>query len=378
MGNEFISIKNIARQLLPRLIENLVFPNLIHKDYSNDFVTGQGATIQVKKPVVLTATDFDESTGVSAQDVKEESVEVTLDKLASVDVAFGAIQRATNVDDLNRLFLEPAAVALAQKINSDGLNLYKDIPYIGGAAGTTPDALEDLTNARKILNNNKAPVDPRRALWDPEAEAKFLQIDTFIEADKSGTTAALRNGSLGRIMGFENYMSQAVKTHAIGTLATAGTAGKKILLQGAATAATTVKIDTDDSALTGTLKKGDILTFTPASGAASVVVVTADATADTDVISVGVYPALTAADNAVVTITPAHTANLAFCPQAFAFVTRPLVAPAGVESYVTNYNGVTLRVVRGYDMKFKRETLSMDVLYGYKTMYPELAVRYLG
>ena len=35
MGNEFLSIKNIARQALPRLIENLVFPNLIYKDYSD-------------------------------------------------------------------------------------------------------------------------------------------------------------------------------------------------------------------------------------------------------------------------------------------------------------------------------------------------------
>ncbi|MDC4242724.1 P22 coat protein, partial [Clostridium tertium] len=72
------------------------------------------------------------------------------------------------------------------------------------------------------------------------------------------------------------------------------------------------------------------------------------------------------------------TANLAFNPMAFAFVTRPLVAPAGVESYVTSYNGITLRVVRGYDMKYKKEMLSMDVLYGYKTMYPELATRVLG
>lgn len=378
MANEFITIKSIARQILPRLVENLVFPNLVHKDYSEDFVTGKGATIQVRKPVILEAVDFDETSGTSAQDVKEESVDVTLDKLATVDIAFGAIQRATNVDDLNRQFLEPAAVALAQKINSDGLELYKDIPYIGGTAGTTPDGLDDLTTARKILNVQKAPVAPRYALWDPEAEAQFLQIDTFVEADKSGTTEALRNGSLGRIMGFENFMSQAVKTHTKGTLATAGTSGKNILLKGAADGDIEVELDTDDSALTGTLKKGDILTFTPATGSAQTVVVTEDATAASNKITVKVYPALTMADNAVVTITANHTANLAFHPNAFAFVTRPLVAPAGVESYVTSYNGITLRVVRGYDMKFKTEMLSMDVLYGYKTMYPELAVRYLG
>ena len=28
-------------------------------------------------------------------------------------------------------------------------------------------------------------------------------------------------------------------------------------------------------------------------------------------------------------------------------------------------------------MKYKKETLSADVLYGFKTMYPELAVRVL-
>ena len=376
--NTFITIKNIARQLLPRLIENLVFPNLVHKDYSNDFVTGQGATIQVKKPVILEAKDFVEADGVTAQDVKEQSVEVTLDKLATVDVEFGAIQRATNVDDLNRLFLEPAAVALAQKINSDGLGVYKDIIYTGGTAATTPSALSDLTTARKLLNVQKAPVAPRYALWDPEAEAKFLELDTFVEADKSGTTEALRNGSLGRIMGFENFMSQAVKTHKKGTLATAGTAGKKIMLKGAAAGVTQVVLDTDDSALTGTLVKGDILTFTPATGDAVKVLVTADATAADNEITVKFTPALTMADDAVVTILANHTANLAFHPSAFAFVTRPLVAPAGVESYVTSYNGITLRVVRGYDMKYKKEMLSMDVLYGYKTMYPELAVRFLG
>lgn len=377
MGNEFITVKTIARQLLPRLIENLVFPSLVHKDFSNDFVTGQGATIQVKKPVILEAKAFVEADGVSAQDVKEVSVDVTLDKLATVDVAFGAIQRCTNVDDLNRLFLEPAAIALAQKINSDGLDVYKDIPYVSGTAGTTPSALSDITAARLALNNRKVPVAPRRALWDPYAESKFLELDTFVEADKSGSTQALREGALGRVMGFDNFMSQAVKTHTKGTLATAGTAGKKIFLKGAAAAATTVILDTDDTSLTGTLKKGDILTFTK-TGVASVVVVTEDTEAATNEISVKVYPALTAADNAEVTVTGNHTANLAFHPSAFAFVTRPLVAPKGVESYVTSYNGITLRVVIGYDMKYKKEMCSMDVLYGYKTMYPELAHRVLG
>lgn len=370
MGNEFITIKNIARQILPRLIENLVFPNLIHKDYSDTYVNGLGATIQVKKPVILEAKDFDEAVGTSAQDVKEQSVEVTLDKLATVDVEFGAIQRATNVADLNRLFLEPAAVALAQKINSDGLFLYKDIPYTSGAAGTTPSALTDIADVRKVLNANKVPVFGRRAVWDTEADAKFTTIEAIVNAEKSGSTQALREGSIGRIFGLDNYMSQEVKSHATGI-----TAFTTVKVNGAVDAGAT-QLAIDGVSLTGKLVKGDVLTI---SGKTYVVTEDTVAAADNAIAVVKVYPALPAlANDTVVTKVGDHTANLAFNPNAFAFVTRPLIAPAGVESYVTSYNGVTLRVVRGYDMKYKKEMLSMDVLYGYKTMYQELAVRVLG
>lgn len=368
MANEFITVKNIARQVLPRLIENLVFPNLIHKDFSETYVNGLGATIQVKKPVILEAKDFDASSGTSAQDVKEESVEVTLDKLATVDVEFGAIQRATNVDDLNRLFLEPAAIALAQKLNADGLELYKDIPYVTGTPGTTPSTLNSLAEVRKILNTQKVPVPGRVAIWDTEADAKFTTIDALVNAEKAGTTQALREGSIGRVFGLDNYMSQSIKNHTKGTLSAAVKPKS-----GASAGVTTLVLSA--TSVTGTLVKGDVLTILKDN-----YVVTQDATASSNEITVNIYPALKkdVTTSTVVDVAASHTANLAFNPNAFAFVTRPLVAPAGVESYVTSYNGITLRVVRGYDMKYKKEMLSMDVLYGYKTMYPELAARIYG
>lgn len=376
MPNTFISVKEIARQALPRLIENLVFPNLIHRDYSDDFQLGKGAKIQVRRPVVLNATEFVEADGTTPEDISEQTVDVTLDKIATVDTQLGALERAVSVDDLNRIFVEPAAVALAQKINSDGLSLYADIPYYAGTAGTTPDGLDDFANAEKVLNLNKAPVTPRNAVWNPDADAAFKQIAAIVNAEKSGTTAALRSGSIGRIFGLENYMTQAIKDHAPGT---AISSGATITAGAAATkGALTVKLKVATG--TGTLVKGDLLTI----GGKSYVV-TGNADLSTTAADVGIYPALAAAVSSSDAVTYVGSAtvtkyanNLAFCPQAFAFVTRPLIAPAGVESYTTAFNGISLRVVRGYDMKYKREMLSMDVLYGYKTMYPELATRILG
>lgn len=371
MPNKFLDVKEIARPALVRLIENLVFPNLIYKDYSSQFELGKGAKVQVKKPVVLQAEEFDASAGVTAQDIDDsQSVEVTLDTIATVDVEVGALEGAVSFDDVNRLFIEPASVALAQKINSDGLALYKDIPYIGGTAGTTPDDLSDLAEVRKILNANKVPTAGRVAIWDTEADAKFTTVPAIVNAEKSGTTEALRQGSIGRIFGLDNYMSQAIKSHTTGI-----TAATSVKVNGAVTDGDTT-LSIDGTTLTGKLVKGDVLQI----GGKSYVVTADSAEADINAIAnISVYPALPAlADNMAVTLTGSHTANLAFNPNAFAFVTRPLVAPQGVQSYVTSYNGVSLRVTRGYDMKFKKEMLSMDVLYGYKTMYPELACRYLG
>lgn len=366
--NTFLEVKEIARQALPRLMENLVVPNLIHKDFSEEFASGKGSKIQVRKPVLLEAETFDAEKGTTAQDITETSVEVTLDQLATVDVELTALQSATSVDDLNRIFVEPAAAALAQKINADGLNLYKDIPYVCGTAGTTPSSLSAFADAEKVLNLNKAPVAPRYAVWSPEADAAFKQIDAVVHAEKSGSTAALRNGSIGRIFGLENHMSQAVKAHKAGKLSAAAKS-KEAANIGAETltlAATT---------LTGTLYKGDILTILD-----NTYVVTEDATATNNEIVVNIYPALKKdiTTNTAITVAANHTANLAFHPSAFAFVTRPLSTPSGVESYVTSFNGISLRVTKGYDMKHKKDMLSMDVLYGYKTMYPELATRVLG
>ena len=370
MANSFVTIKDFARAALPRLMEHLVLPNLIYKDYSDDFSGMKGDTIQVRKPVIFEAAEFDASQGVTAQDIAESTVDVTLDKIATVDVNIEALQGAASIDDLNRVFIEPAAAALAKKINSDGLELYKDVYACVGTAGQTPNTLSAFAEARKALNQRKAPVSGRAAVWDPEADAAFTALDPIVHAEKSGSTQALREGAIGRVMGMDNFMSQAVKHHATGITSAASVKVNGAVASGAS------KLSLDGTTLVGKLLRGDLIRI----GTETYVVTSDSAAAVSNAIAnVSVSPALPAvADNADVTLIGSHTANLAFHPMAFAFVTRPLTAPGGVESYTTAYNGVSLRVVRGYDMRYKREMLSMDVLYGFKTLYPDLAVRVLG
>lgn len=372
MANHLLTVQEIARRTLPRLIDNLVFPNIVHKDFSEDFQGALGDTIRVRKPVLLSAKDFDPEQGVTPEDLNESAVAVTLDKIATVDVDIGALEGACDPEAAERDFEIAAAAALAEKINREGLALYKDIPTFVGTAGTTPATLSAFADARKQLNLQRVPVSGRVALWDPEADAAFCGIDAVVHAEKSGSVQALREGSVGRVMGMDHYMSQAVCVHQAGTLAvTSGSLKVKTAANGAD------KITLTATAMAGTLKKGDLIEIGTGS-AKTQHTVTKDAEADENEIEVNIYPAATCAADTAVTLIGDHTANLAFHPMAFAFVTRPLVKPAGAESYVTSYNGISLRVVRSYDMTHKKEMFSMDVLYGFKTMYPELAVRVLG
>lgn len=370
MANTFLSSQEIARAALPVLHNSLVFPALSYNDYSNDFGK-RGDTVQIKKPPLYTAEEFGSS--INVQDTKEENVLVTLDKIADVSVQLTAKEMALSIEDFTSQVIEPAALAIAEKINTDGLSLYKDIPYYCGKAGETPSDINTFATASKVLNDNKAPVSRRSAVWNSAAMVNFQTLPAVVNAEKAGNTKALREGSIGRIIGLDNYMSQQVCTHEAGTLASTATITVKTA---AANGNTIVLSPGNGGTLSGTVNKGDLFKI-----GNKTFVATANANATSSSVTIPVYPAVPAtglSSGTEVIKVSSHAANLAFHKNAFGFVTRPLEIARGAESYVTSFDGITLRVTFAYDIATKKQTMSMDTLYGFKTLYPELAVRVLG
>ena len=356
----FLSAKQIARQALPLLKENLVFPTLSHIEYSSDF--GRfGDTIQVRKPAVYKALEFDGQ--IVKQDAAETPVMVTLDKIADVSIEIGAKEMALSVEDFNMQVLMPAISAIAEKINQDGFDLYKDIPFFCGESGVTPSDLEIFAKATKQLNKNKAPISDRSAIWDYEALAKLQTVPAVIAAEKIGENKALREGSIGKILGLNNFMSQAVKTHISGT-------ATEIIVKTTVSNGNILKLSG-----TGTLVYGDILVIGDQQFSVLNDVTLSASGAQVTLVN-DIKSEILA--NAQVVKVANHVANIAFNKNAFGFVTRPLEEAHGAESYVINYEGLTLRVTMDYDIVTKKQILSVDTLYGFKTLYPELACRVLG
>lgn len=368
MSNNLLSVNEIAKESLMRLQNNLVMGGLVYTDFEDVF-SNKGDTVNVRKPATFTAKEF--TTATEAQGINESTVAVKLDKIADVTVEVTSKELGLNIQDFGNQVIDGAMQALAQKIDADLLELYKDVPYVSGTAGQTPAALADIANIGKALNNNKVPFANRKLVIDPEAQAKLIILDAIAGADKSGSTQGLRDANMGRVLGFDSYLDQNVVTHTKGTLD--------------ANATGTVDVSTDATKVTvasggnkGTVKKGDIVKFADVTGT---YVVVADAVTDADGAGIfNVYPALKEdITTKKITVTGAHVANLGFHKNAFALVNRPQALPmGGATGYVANYNGLSIRVTMGYTMSSKVNTVSFDILYGVKTLQPELACRMLG
>lgn len=366
MANTFLTPDVIAREAIMVLQNNLVLGNLVYKNYANEFNGAKkGDTITVRKPATFSVNEFTDE--ITVQNATEGSANITLDKHLDVSFSVTSKDLTLEIEDFSRQLLEPAMMAFAQDIDSRIAGLYKDVPYRVGTAATTPSGVADITAVRKKMNDNKVPFAGRNIVLDTAADAKLLELDTFIEVDKSGNTDALMEARLGRKFGFDIWTDQNIKSH------TAGAGTVKIDLTAGYEAGTT-QIHVDG--VTAALKVGDLLTI---GGNEHVVTVAGSlATADQDIT---IYPALKAdvANDDDVTLIATHAANLAFHRNAFAMVSVPLALPMGTDkaAYI-NYNGIGLRVVYGYSLTNKVDTVSIDMLCGFKTITPELACVLLG
>ncbi len=365
----YITPTAIAKMGIIALLNNWVFAGLVHRDYAKEFKK-VGDTVTIKKPNTFTAIEFDGDLAGQWQEPAETSVNVVMDKILTVPIQITASDLSLKINDFYGRIVEPALQALAQDVDQRLAGLYVDVPYFNNTNSTT--AVADLLAARKIQMDNKVPMMGLSAVMSPLTTAALLGLDAFRALDKTGSTKALREASLGRLFQYDYYESQNIKTHAIGSSDVSGIIDNGNLAAGS----TTIHIDNLASA--DTIAKGTILTIADNTGQ---YVVTADVVLASNEADFPIYPALNAliADGDVVTINPSATTskdNLMFHKNAFSLVTAPIEPPiGGARGETVNYKGISLNVVYDYDIDQFKNKMTISILCGFKTLTPELAVR---
>ena len=400
MSNSILTIDMITRKALEILENNLVLTRNVNRQYDDSFaVEGAkiGSTLRIRLPDRALVTD---GAALQTQDDNEQYTTLTVSTQKHIGVNFTSAELTMQLDDFADRVLKPRISQLASSIDADVANAYKTIGNSVGTPGTTPATSLVLLQAQQKLNENAAVMNPRYATVNPAANAALVEGMKGLFNPTDTVSKQFKNGMMGTgVLGLDEInMSQSIKQFTTGSRgATGNSTSAAVTTEGATSIALTV-------ASAVTIKAGDVFTVADcyavnpqtreSTGSLFQFVALADATAVSTAVTVTVAPIYSAAhalatvdalpgnSKAVVFLGAASTQyaqNLVYHKDAITFATADLLLPQGVDmASRAVHNGISLRVVRQYDINNDRMPCRIDVLYGYSTIRPQMACRLWG
>lgn len=411
MANTLITPSLIAKEALMQLENNLVMGNQVHREYKKEFNGGQGDTVSIRKPAKFYTADG--ATRVN-QDVEEKSTSITIDQRKHVSWKFSTQDLTLSVEEYSERYIKPAMITLANTVDRSLHSLYSTVWNSVGTPGTTPANFAAVAAAAQRMDEMAVLSDNRSMVLNPAAHYAVAGNQLTLDAVGAMGKSAYERAQVGFVAGFDTFSTQNVQSH------TVGAHGGTPLVNGAsqnvtyanATGANTQSLVTDGwTASTTVLKAGDVFTIAgvyavnpvPGEGTTGKTVmpylqqftvindVTSDGTGNATItispaiITSGAQQTVSAApaDNAAITVlgtaSTAYPQNLGFHKNAFALVTCPLEMPDGAAFKAReSHNGLSIRVVKDYDIDADEDIIRLDVLYGTKSIYPDLACRLWG
>ena len=408
MTQQILTPSIIAKEALMQLENNLVMGNLVHRDYKNEFVK-VGESISIRKPVKFLVTD---GATRNNQDVEEGSTNITISNRKHVSWNFSTQDLTMSISQYAERYITPAMIALANQVDRDLTSLYSSIWNWVGTPGQTINSFADLAAAPQRLDEMAVPADQRVAVLAPADAWGMVSNLTGLNLGDSGSNSpqatAYRMARLGRVANMDTYQSQNIIRHTVG----AGTGTPLVRVAQSTTYANmlttyTQNLDTDGWTASAALKAGDVFTIDGVYAVNPVskdtldflqqFVLTADVTANATttnattlaisppIITTGPYQTVSAvaANNATITYmgtaATAYPQNLVFHKNALALVMCPLEMPDSVGWKARQtHGGISVRLVKDYDIDNDKEIIRCDILYGTKAIYPELAARASG
>jgi len=390
----------ITRKALEILENNLVITRNVNRQYDDSFaVEGAkiGSTLRIRLPDRALVTD---GAALQVQDDNEQYTTLTVASQKHIGVNFTSAELTMQLDDFADRVLKPRISQLAASIDADVANAYKSIYSSVGTPGTTPSTSLVLLQAQQKLNENAAMMSPRYATVNPAANAGLVEGMKGLFNPTDTVSKQFKNGMMGTgVLGFDEInMSQSIKQHTTGDWGTSITITTTISTQG------TASLGFSFTGSSKTWKQGDVFTVAgvyavnpqtrESTGSLQQFVVTADATGSSTA-TVTVSPAIYTPANALATVDsfPASGAvvtmlgssstqyaqNLVYHKDAITFATADLLLPNGVDMASRQvHNGISLRIIRDYDINNDRMPCRIDVLYGYSAIRPQMAARLWG
>jgi hypothetical protein len=382
----------VTRESLRILHQKLNFIGSINRQYDDSFAKSGakiGDSLKIREP-----NQYEVRTGktLNTQDTSETSQTLTVATQKGVDLNFSSVDLTMSLDDFSKRILDPAMSVLAAAIEADAMSMQNDVYnaiHDNGNAITYGDVLD----GRVLLQRNLAPTSNRTANMSSVDMADLVK-DTKTLFNHGGEIGKqYKEGYMGRAAGFDfmentlwpgftrgtantSYVCNTSTGITSGTATIAVTTGSGTFVVGdIITVEGVFSVHPESKQSTGVLQPF-VVTAASAGGSVSLSVsptpVTSGARQNVTIVSAGASKAVTVSG----TVSAVYTSSLLYQEDAFTFATADLVMPSGVDFARREVmDGISLRIVRQYDINNDNFPCRLDVLYGYKTLRPGHACR---
>ncbi len=400
MANTLLTPTIITREALRILHQKLNFIGNISRQYDSRFANSGGKigdTLQIRLPnryVVRTGRT------ISVQDTAETKVDLVVSTQKGVDTSFTTVDLTMDLDDFAERILEPAMSVLAANVENDAMSMYKDV-WNEVSDVDASITLADVLNMAKKLTDDLTPVSRRCLNMNTQDNVDLVDALKGLFNDPAKISKQYREGMVAAdFVGFEKiYQNTMWPVHTSGS--DDGT-GDHLVSAAGETGASIAH----GSEGTGTLLKGDIITFAGCNrvhpetkvdtGVLHRFTVTADMTAAALAVAISPAISVSGADqncaasptnggaiikqesdlSTAIGASADYGISMAFHKDAFVFATADLVMPKGVDFAAREvFDGISMRIIRDYDINNDTLPCRIDILYGFKTTRPELACR---
>lgn len=404
MANTLLTLNMITRSAVALFKNSNAFVQNLDTQYDKLFAQDGakiGASARIRLPNDYTVS---EGPALQLQDTAEQSTTLTITNQSHVDVAFTSAERALSIDDYEEIILAPMLNNLAGRVAANVMSgveggVCNYVSNVDGSGNVIAPVRRTVLNAGASLSNNSAQMMNRNLIMAPNSMA--AAVDTFATLFNApgAISKQYETATVYKALNWKWFEDQTVLNHTTGTFSAGGT------VNGAGQTGTTITVN----ATTGTLKKGDFVTFAltnavnwvnkQSTNALRQFVVTANVASGAT--SIPIFPAIIPGGagydpltgvNGVqyqsVDVSPANGAamllvnkasevyrkNLGFTKNAITLATVDLVLPPNTQAARANKDGFSMRTVTDYLMGTDQLATRLDVLYGWLFIRPQWAV----
>lgn len=391
MANTLLTISMITQESLRVLTGSLKFVTNVNQRYDQEFaIKGAkiGQTINIRKPARYVGR-----TGpvINIESQTETYVPLTLNQQYGVDLSFTSQEQTLSLDMYSDRVIKPAMANIANRIDAYAMQYLSKVYNQVGSPGSAVTSLSTYLAAGVKLDQNLAPRDGSwKFVADPQTQATATSLGLNLFNPQPVISEQYKKGQLAQALGFEWYMDQNAPVQTNGTFSGTiqvdgpGQTGGDLVIKG----------------LTGTLTAGTVFTINnvfavnPQTKATLNVpqqfVVLADRTGNGTmsispaIVTSGAFQNVSAgpSDSATITVAGASGAStqlsVAFHPDAFVFGCADLDVPGGTDRAfraTDPQTGLSVRIIRDYNVISDQWVTRFDILFGFNTLYEQLACR---